>query len=91
MSERAQRMWEQMHGKGNPLGGNQSDIEVDENYAIHCDDCNSIVGGTEEDDPTVTCDRCGGIYGPCCTALHDVWRGRTGQRLDCREFNKERE
>ena len=71
MSQRAQRNHERMHGKGNPLGLRQSDIEVDKNYAIYCDECNSVVGGTEEEDPTETCERCGTIYGPCCARWHE--------------------
>ena len=70
MSEHAQKLWEQVHGKGNPSGGNQSEIEVAQNYALHCDDCDGEAGESEGDDRRTTCSACGCEYGPCCAERH---------------------
>ena len=39
MSQRSHEGWERFYGKGNPTGGNDSDIEEDGELIRHCDWC----------------------------------------------------
>ncbi len=70
MSQRSQRDHELMHGKSNPMGVKESDIEVDENHALFCDDCDSEQGGTETEDLRTTCVLCGSQYCSSCASKH---------------------